>query len=100
MSPTDESSDLLDVKALASAMGVSVTTIWRLKQAGKLRFRQPGGKGHAVRFFLSDIDGDDTNEGVKSTPSPNLPDGHSSSTPTGDNEAPRDHLAGRKPKWM
>ncbi|MCA9032794.1 MAG: helix-turn-helix domain-containing protein, partial [Planctomycetaceae bacterium] len=40
----------LTAKELAETLGCSVSTVYRLKLAGRLPFVQPGGKGHMVRF--------------------------------------------------
>jgi len=42
----------IDAQELAHLLGVSLTSIWRLKKAGKLPFHQIGG---AVRFFPNDV---------------------------------------------
>ena len=40
----------LTAKELAAKLGCSVSTVYRLKLAGRLEYAQPGGKGHMVRF--------------------------------------------------
>ena len=50
MQPPTDTQNYLTASELAAATNSSVTTIWRLKQAGKIRFYQPGGKGHLVKF--------------------------------------------------
>lgn len=40
----------LTAKTLAAALGVSVSTVYRLKLNRRLPYIQPGGKRHFVRF--------------------------------------------------
>ena len=41
---------MFTAKAMAARLGVSVSTVYRLKQTGGLPYIQPGGKRHFVRF--------------------------------------------------
>ena len=93
--------DYVDAQQLASATGLSVATIWRLKRAGKIPFYQPGGEHHFVLFPC------DANEHVND---------HQTTAAAGQkvmdtelkgvapapliNVAERQHLSGPQPKWM
>lgn len=48
MTPATEKK--LTATELAEALGVSPSTVYRLKQAGRLPCFQPGGKHHFIRF--------------------------------------------------
>ncbi|PHR90593.1 MAG: hypothetical protein COA78_34955 [Blastopirellula sp.] len=77
----------LTAKELADRTGLSVATIWRLKNSGKIPFNQPGGEGHRVTFLP------DALERNYSAQNPDEPSGiehHSSSS----------IKSGPKPDWM
>ncbi|MDB5345004.1 MAG: hypothetical protein JWP89_3381 [Schlesneria sp.] len=48
--------NLLTAKVIAQGLGVSLSTVYRLKQNGNLPHVQPGGKRHFVRFPHSVLD--------------------------------------------
>jgi len=81
---------------LAAAAGVSPSTVWRLKAAGRIPFLQPGGRDHFVRFLPHAIEL--IKVGAKA-------DGEEDTLPTGGatklNARPaQSRLPGIRPKWM
>jgi len=73
----------LTAKELAAKLGCSVSTVYRLKLAGRLEYAQPGGKGHMVRF-------DEDCLNLKS---------NGSELPESDQAKEHTH-SGPKPKWL
>lgn len=77
----------LTVDELAAKSGLSTSTIWRLKLAGKIPFYQPAGRGGRVVFPADAIEASD------------------SATTLGDQSRDDTHstlmrLPGPQPKWM
>ena len=84
--PVDESPEArlyFDAKQLSQRCGLSITTIWRLKHAGKIPFYQPTGKNGRVLFPSDAIE-----QAAGDTPTP---------TP---NDALSEELSGPRPRWM
>lgn len=73
----------LTAKELADSLGCSVSTVYRLKLAGRLPFVQPGGKGHMVRFDRDCLD--------RQSEDSELPETHRVHEP---------RRFGPKPKWL
>jgi len=73
----------LTAKELAAAYGCHVSTIYRLKLAGRLPHAQPGGKGHMVRFNRECLEIHDNEQQASRRPQ----------------ETSRSH-SGPKPKWL
>lgn len=97
---TDCLPDYLTADELAAAAGISPSTVWRLKRAGKIPYHQPGGGRCFVRFPRTAIELShsqsrrsetangmiDVTAQVKLLPRPNF--------------ELRSHLSGAQPKWM
>ncbi len=90
--------DYLTAEQLAAATGVSTSTIWRLKLAGKIPYYQPGGDDHFVRFPPDAIeqrtDGQGNPHAVRST---NEREGEALAFQA---SAAGTRLPGRMPAWM
>jgi hypothetical protein len=90
MLPEDKHHYLTAVQ-LAATAGVSVSTIWRLKKAGKIPFFQPGGEDCSVKFPP------DAFEQQRARKTPTAQD-----TDQGSHQqikAEKNHLPGRRPIW-
>ena len=64
---TPATETMLTAKAIADQWGVSLSTVYRLKQNGNLPYFQPGGKRHFVRF-LGDVLQTSSEPGPHTTP--------------------------------
>jgi hypothetical protein len=90
MLPDDKHRYLTAVQ-LAATAGVSESTIWRLKKAGKIPFFQPGGEDCLVKFPP------DAFEQQRALKTPTAEDTDQKSHQQ--INADKNHLPGRRPTW-
>ena len=66
MADSPDKKSYLDINELIARTGMSRATVWRLKDAGKIPFYQPGGKGCRVTFPEDAIERDEVRNSAQS----------------------------------